>query len=66
MENIEKLRNDIAHSQTSIIEQVTWEMLAKTISRAEAFLMESDVEIEKDGVQKSFGFNDDVLLPMES
>ena len=67
MERLENIRNDIAHSQSSIIEKVSWEVLASTIATAESFLKRSDDEIEKDGTERANGIEeDDVLVPIGS
>jgi hypothetical protein len=53
----EKIRNELVHSQNSIISNMEWNKFIETISRAEKFLIASDNEVEhmaKDGT----GFQD--------
>jgi hypothetical protein len=43
---IEKIRNELAHSQNSIISNIKWTEFIEIVSRAEAFLIESDDKVE--------------------
>lgn len=43
----EKIRNELAHSQNSIIANIEWDKFIEAIARAEAFLIESDSEVER-------------------
>jgi len=43
----EKIRNELAHSQNSIIANIEWDNFIETIDRAESFLIESDGEVER-------------------
>lgn len=64
MEKIEVVRNEIAHSQSSIIERLKWDVLAKTITNAEEFLKISDEAIEAEGKEKAKDFEPTVLVPI--
>jgi hypothetical protein len=44
--DLEKIRNELAHSQYSIISNIEWPRLIEIISQAEAFLMSSDNKLE--------------------
>lgn len=46
VKDVEKIRNELAHSQYTIIANIKWDRLVKTISRAEAFLISSDEKVE--------------------
>jgi len=46
VKDVEKIRNELAHSQYSIITNIEWARLIQTISRAEAFLISSDEKVE--------------------
>lgn len=46
-ERIEKIRNEIAHSQNSIISNMDWNEFIETIASMEQFLISSDMEIER-------------------
>lgn len=43
----ERIRNELAHSQNSIISNMDWNKFTETISRTEAFLIKSDAEVER-------------------
>ena len=43
----EKIRNELAHSQNSIISNMSQAKFIKTISLAEKFLIDSDIEVER-------------------
>ena len=43
----EKIRNELAHSQNSIISNMNWEKFVGTISLTEQFLVVSDTEVER-------------------
>ena len=43
----ERIRNELAHSQYSIISDMDWNKFTETISRTEAFLIKSDTEVER-------------------
>ena len=53
MEKLEVVRNEIAHSQSSIIETLSWEVIMRTISKSEEFLKYSDEMIEAEGKEKT-------------
>ena len=46
LENIEKIRNELAHSQNSIISNLKWKDFLETISEAEEFLAKSEKEVQ--------------------
>lgn len=46
VKNVEKVRNELAHSQYSIIANIEWISLIEIISRTEKFLISSDDKIE--------------------
>lgn len=46
VKNVEKIRNELAHSQYSIIANIGWANLIEIISRTEAFLISSDDKFE--------------------
>lgn len=46
VKSVEKIRNELAHSQYSIISNVEWHRLVEIISRAEIFLISSDDKVE--------------------
>lgn len=46
VKNLEEIRNNLAHSNYSIIETIEWSRLIEIISRAEAFLIDSDNKAE--------------------
>ena len=43
----ERIRNELAHSQNSIIANMDWNKFIDTISKTESFLIKSDTEVEK-------------------
>ncbi len=43
----EDIRNDLAHSQTSIISNLEWNKFHKTLSTTETFLLKSDAKVER-------------------
>ena len=43
----EKIRNELAHSQNSIISNIEWSKFIETIDLTEKFLMDSDAEVER-------------------
>ena len=47
LERAEKIRNELAHSQNSIISNMEWNNFVETITRAETFLIGSDNEVER-------------------
>ncbi len=47
LKNAEKIRNELAHSQNSIIANIEWVEFVKTLSEIELFLVNSDIKIEK-------------------
>lgn len=47
IELMEKIRNEIAHSQNSIISNINWDEFIETIAAMETFLISSDEEIER-------------------
>lgn len=53
----EKIRNELAHSQISIISSMKWNKFNTTIDNAEQFLTASDLEIEKNP-RKGVDFQD--------
>ncbi len=53
LKDIEKIRNELAHSQNSIVSNLDWTDLVKTISDAESFLSKSEKTVE----QKAQTFN---------
>ncbi|MCM7333123.1 hypothetical protein M8R73_22410, partial [Enterobacter roggenkampii] len=48
MKFIEKIRNEIAHSQNSIISGLEWEDFVHTLSFTRTFLTLSDAKLEED------------------
>ncbi len=46
VKGVEKIRNELAHSQYSIIANIEWPRLIEIISRTEAFLTSSDDQVE--------------------
>lgn len=61
VKRVEKVRNEIAHSQNSIIANIDWNNFVETVSYLEKFLEESDEKVEHMAV----GGNDfqDLLVP---
>jgi len=47
LENIEKIRNELAHSQNSIISNLEWSEFVNTISKAQDFLSKSEKIVEE-------------------
>ena len=45
--DVEKVRNEIAHSQSSIIANLPWERFVSTINDIKSFLSQSEIEITK-------------------
>lgn len=43
----ETMRNELTHSQNSIIANMSWDKFTETIARTEAFLIKSDNEVER-------------------
>jgi hypothetical protein len=64
MEKIEVIRNDIAHSQSSIITLLEWKVMTQHITKAETFLRCSDDEIEKEGLEKAKPYQNEILVPI--
>lgn len=48
LRNIEIIRNEISHSQNSIVSNVKWSEFVKSISDAEKFLLKSEELVKKD------------------
>ncbi|WP_092221236.1 hypothetical protein [Desulforhopalus singaporensis] len=46
VKDLEKIRNELAHSQYSIIANIEWPRLIEIISSAEAFLINSDIKVD--------------------
>ena len=46
VKGVEKLRNELAHSQYSVIADIGWSNLIEIISRTETFLISSDNKVE--------------------
>lgn len=46
VKQVEKIRNELAHSQNSIISNIEWSIFVKTVSDLEDFLMNSDKKVE--------------------
>lgn len=57
VKQVEKIRNDLAHSQNSIISNSEWSVFVKTLSYLEDFLMQSDSKVE-DMASKGEAFKD--------
>lgn len=47
LENAEKIRNELAHSQSSITANLTWESFILTINNIKQFLSKSEIEVVK-------------------
>lgn len=45
LENAEKIRNELAHSQSSIIANLSWQGFTRTINDTKQFLLKSEIEI---------------------
>jgi hypothetical protein len=56
----EKIRNELAHSQISIISSMKWNKFSKTIDNAGHFLTASDLEIEKNA-REGVDFRDTLI-----
>jgi len=46
VKQVEKIRNELAHSQNSIISNVEWSVFVETVSHLEDFLISSDSKVE--------------------
>lgn len=64
LEKLEIVRNEIAHSQSSIIERLSWQNITITMSKAEEFVGRSDDIIEAEGTEKAKDFESTVLVPI--
>ena len=64
MTRLEKVRNEIAHSQSSLIGEIAWDVLASNVIAAETFLIMSDEAIEQDGHERSRKYVSSVLVSM--
>jgi CBS-domain-containing membrane protein len=53
---VEKIRNELAHSQDSIIANVPWDDFVTVLEGVEVFLINSDSKIEQYGKQGAEGF----------
>ncbi|MCM7590673.1 CBS domain-containing protein [Enterobacter chuandaensis] len=62
MKFIEKIRNEIAHSQNSIISGLEWKDFVHTLSFSRTLLTLSDVKVEEDCRKKAEQFKDDMLV----
>lgn len=65
MKFIEKIRNEIAHSQNSIISGLEWEDFVHTLSFSRTFLTLSDAKLEEDYRKKAEQFKDDMLVSIK-
>ncbi|MBL0509663.1 MULTISPECIES: CBS domain-containing protein [Aeromonas] len=65
LEKLEIVRNEIAHSQSSIIERLSWSNITHTIAKAEEFVGHSDDVIETEGIEKAKGFESNILVPIQ-
>ena len=61
VKQVEEIRNELAHSQNSIISNIEWPVFVETVSRLEDFLIRSDIKVEKIAT-KGNDF-EDLLLP---
>jgi N-glycosylase/DNA lyase len=52
----EIIRNELAHSQNSIIDNLSWEKFVKTITDIELFLIKSERFIDEETEQKTSVF----------
>lgn len=50
VKQVEKIRNELAHSQNSIISNTDWPVFVETVSRLEDFLIKSDAKVEHLGL----------------
>ena len=64
LEKLEIVRNEIAHSQSSITGRLNWEHITRTISKAEEFVGLSDDVIEAESKEKAKDFDATVLVPV--
>lgn len=62
MKLIEKIRNEIAHSQNSIISGLEWADFVHTLSFSRSLLTLSDAKVEEDCRKKAEQFKDDILV----
>lgn len=46
VKRVEKMRNELAHSQNSIISNIEWSVFVETVSHLEDFLINSDTKVE--------------------
>jgi len=46
VKRVEKIRNELAHSQNSIISNIEWSVFVETVSHLEDFLINSDIKVE--------------------
>jgi hypothetical protein len=46
VKRVEKIRNELAHSQNSIISNIEWSVFIETVSDLEDFLIKSDAKVE--------------------
>lgn len=46
VKRVEKIRNELAHSQNSIISNIEWSIFVETVSHLEDFLVRSDSKVE--------------------
>ena len=46
VKQVEKIRNELAHSQNSIISNIEWSVFVETVSHLEDFLINSDIKVE--------------------
>jgi hypothetical protein len=47
LQTVEKIRNELAHSQNSIISNIEWSVFVETVSSLEKYLMRSDIKVEQ-------------------
>ncbi|MCK7227855.1 CBS domain-containing protein [Enterobacter asburiae] len=62
MRFIENIRNEIAHSQNSIISGLEWEDFVYTLSFSRTLLTLSDAKVEEECRKKAEQFKDDMLV----
>ncbi len=60
VKRVEKIRNELAHSQYSIISNIEWSVFIETISQLENFLIASDANVEQI-VTKGNDFRDPLI-----
>ena len=46
VKRVEKMRNELAHSQNSIVSNIEWSVFVETVSYLEDFLINSDIKVE--------------------